>query len=234
MSIFKRYGIFAFGILWQAAVISLVVKSLLGTSPISSVPYVLSLAFPYSLGEMTFGVNMLFLLGQLIILGKRFDPVQLMQIPITLVFAACIDLTMMLFTSLQPETYPLKFLLLLLGASLIALGVALQVIANVIMLAGEGIVNAISQRWKLDFGNVKTAFDTTLVITALAFSLLYLDSIEGIREGTLISALITGSIARFFIQHLSRVDTEGHLMLSLVLHPGKPAHPAASPCTKKE
>ena len=144
------------------------------------------------------------------------------------------NLTMMLFTSLQPETYPLKFLLLLLGASLIALGVALQVIANVIMLAGEGIVNAISQRWKLDFGNVKTAFDTTLVITALAFSLLYLDSIEGIREGTLISALITGSIARFFIQHLSRVDTEGHLMLSLVLHPGKPAHPAASPCTKKE
>ena len=234
MSIFKRYGIFAFGILWQAAGISLVVKSLLGTSPISSVPYVLGLAFPYSLGEMTFGVNMLFLLGQIIILGKRFDPVQLMQIPITLVFAACIDLTMMLFTSLQPETYPLKFLLLLLGASLIALGVALQVIANVIMLAGEGIVNAISQRWKLDFGNVKTAFDTTLVITALAFSLLYLDSIEGIREGTLISALITGSIARFFIQHLSRVDTEGHLMLSLVLHPGKPAHPAASPCTKKE
>ena len=234
MSIFKRYGIFAFGILWQAAGISLVVKSLLGTSPISSVPYVLILAFPYSLGEMTFGVNMLFLLGQIIILGKRFDPVQLMQIPITLVFAACIDLTMMLFTSLQPETYPLKFLLLLLGASLIALGVALQVIANVIMLAGEGIVNAISQRWKLDFGNVKTAFDTTLVITALAFSLLYLDSIEGIREGTLISALITGSIARFFIQHLSRVDTEGHLMLSLVLHPGKPAHPAASPCTKKE
>ncbi len=219
MSLYKRYAIFICGILWQSAGISLVVKSLLGTSPISSVPYVLSLAFPFTLGEMTFWVNMLFLAGQVLVLGRRFNPVQLMQIPVTLLFAACIDLTMFLFTSLQPESYPFKFILLLVGAALIALGVALQVIANVIMLAGEGIVYAISQRWRLDFGNVKTAFDSTLVVTAAALSLLYLQSIEGIREGTLISALITGSIARFFIQHLSRVDENGQLILALVWKP---------------
>lgn len=218
MSIYKRYAIFMIGILLQAAGISLVVKSLLGTSPISSVPYVLSLAFPFSLGQTTFAINMLFLLGQILILGRQFNPLQLMQIPVTMIFAAFIDFTMFLFTSLLPVNYLFKCIILLSGAALIALGVSLQVIANVIMLAGEGIVNAISLHWYFDFGTVKTWFDSTLVALAAIFSYLYSGSIEGIREGTLISALITGSIARFFIHHLGQVNENGQLILAPHLH----------------
>ena len=212
MSIYKRYVIFTVGILLQSAGIALVVKSLLGTSPISSVPYVLSLASLYSLGEMTFAVNMLFLAGQMMILGRKFNPLQLLQIPITAVFAAFIDLSMALFADLRPELYLLQLMVLLAGAALIALGVSLQVIANVIMLAGEGIVNAVALRWKLDFGRVKTIFDTSLVVLAALLSSTQLGSIEGIREGTLVSALITGSIARFFIRALSYVDKNGVLI----------------------
>ncbi len=212
MSIYKRYVIFTVGILLQSAGIALVVKSLLGTSPISSVPYVLSLASLYSLGEMTFAVNMLFLAGQMMILGRKFNPLQLLQIPITAVFAAFIDLSMALFADLRPDLYLFQLLVLLAGAALIALGVSLQVIANVIMLAGEGIVNAVALRWKLDFGRVKTIFDTSLVVLAALLSSTQLGSIEGIREGTLVSALITGSIARFFIRALSYVDKNGVLI----------------------
>ena len=43
-------------------------------------------------------------------------------------------------------------------------------------------------------------------------SLVYLGGIEGIREGTLISALITGTIVRYFLKHLSRVDENGNLV----------------------
>ena len=214
MSISRRYMIFFAGILVQAAGISLDVKSLLGTSPISSVPYVFSLAFPYSLGEMTFAVNMLFLLAQILILRRSFDWVQLLQAPVTLLFAAFIDFTMFLFAAVQPAAYPARFSVLLAGAVLIALGVALQVIANVIMLPGEGIVNAIALHWRFDFGSTKTAFDTTLVALAVIFGWLALGSIEGIREGTLVSALITGSIARFFIRHLSRVGRDGQLVFA--------------------
>ena len=173
MSISHRYMIFFAGILVQAAGISLVVKSLLGTSPISSVPYVFSLAFPYSLGEMTFAVNMLFLLAQILILRRSFDWVQLLQAPVTLLFAAFIDFTMFLFAAVQPAAYPACFSVLLAGAVLSALGVALQVIVHVFILPGEGI-----------------------------------------REGTLVSAFITGSIARFFIRHLSRVGRDGQLVFS--------------------
>ena len=57
-------------------------------------------------------------------------------------------------------------------------------------------------------------FDCTLVTSAAVFSYVELGTIEGIREGTLISALITGSIARFFIRYLSRVDAQGNLLFA--------------------
>ncbi len=214
MSIWKRYLIFTIGILVQSAGIALVVKSLLGTSPISSLPYVLSLAYPFTLGQTTFVVNMAFLVGQIALLRHRFNSVQLFQIPVTLVFAFFIDVSMALLENVIPELYLAKMAVLLLGAAFVALGVSLQVIAHVLMLAGEAIVQAISQVFHFEFGWIKTAFDCTLVASAALFSFTQLGTIEGIREGTLISALITGSIARFFIHHLSRVDAHGVLVFA--------------------
>lgn len=199
----------------QSAGIALVVKSMLGTSPISSLPYVLSLAYPFTLGQTTFAVNMVFLVGQIVLLRRRFNVVQLIQIPVTLVFAMFIDASMAVFSSVVPEWYPSKMAVLLIGASFVSLGVSLQVIAHVLMLAGEAIVLAISQVFHFEFGWVKTAFDCSLVASAAIFSYTELGTIEGIREGTLISALITGSIARFFIRHLSRVDAQGGLVFTL-------------------
>lgn len=214
MSIWKRYLIFTIGILVQSAGIALVVKSLLGTSPISSLPYVLSLAYPFTLGQTTFVVNMAFLVGQIALLRHRFNSVQLFQIPVTLVFAFFIDVSMALLENVIPELYLAKMAVLLLGAAFVALGVSLQVIAHVLMIAGEAIVQAISQVFHFEFGWIKTAFDCTLVASAALFSFTQLGTIEGIREGTLISALITGSIARFFIHHLSRVDAHGVLVFA--------------------
>ncbi len=214
MSIWERYIIFTVGIIVQSAGIALVVKSMLGTSPISSLPYVLSLAYPFTLGQTTFAVNMVFLVGQIVLLRRRFNVVQLIQIPVTLVFAMFIDASMAVFSSVVPEWYPSKMAVLLIGASFVSLGVSLQVIAHVLMLAGEAIVLAISQVFHFEFGWVKTAFDCSLVASAAIFSYTELGTIEGIREGTLISALITGSIARFFIRHLSRVDAQGGLVFT--------------------
>ena len=214
LSIWERYIIFTVGIIVQSAGIALVVKSMLGTSPISSLPYVLSLAYPFTLGQTTFAVNMVCLVGQIVLLRRRFNVVQLIQIPVTLVFAMFIDASMAVFSSVVPEWYPSKMAVLLIGASFVSLGVSLQVIAHVLMLAGEAIVLAISQVFHFEFGWVKTAFDCSLVASAAIFSYTELGTIEGIREGTLISALITGSIARFFIHHLGRVDAQGSLVFA--------------------
>lgn len=214
MSLAKRYFIFIIAIIIQSCGIALVVKSLLGTSPISSLPYVLSLIFPYTLGQTTFGINMLFVLGQILILRKEFHRMQLLQVPMTMIFAASIDIFMNLWSGVMPEMYVLKLLVLFIGATCVSLGVALQGIANVLMLPGEGMVYAINRHFHIDFAKVKTTNDVTLVLLAAILSLIYLGTIEGIREGTLISALITGTIARFFLRHLSRVDAQGNLLFA--------------------
>ena len=209
MSIGKRWLIFLLGTMCQSLGIALVVKSTLGTSPISSVPYVMSLTVPLTFGQTTFIINMLFIVLQIVLLRRNFDKMQLLQIPATFIFASLIDVAMSIFSSLAPEFYPFKFLVLAIGAMFVSLGVALQVIANVLMLTGEALVTAISRVTKIEFGNVKTAFDCVLVLIAAVWSYAGLGTIEGIREGTLISALVTGTIARFLIGHLSRTDSHG-------------------------
>ena len=206
MSNTKRWVLFLIAVVIQSSGIALVVKSFLGTSPISSLPYVMSFTFPFTLGETTFAVNMLFVLGQFLILKKKFTKLHALQIPATLFFAAFIDFFMHLFQSVAPDFYLWKMVVLLIGASLVSLGISLQGIADVLKLPGDGIVYVISNTYHFDFGKVKTANDVLLVSLALLLSYGAMGEIEGIREGTIISALITGVIARFFLLHLSDME----------------------------
>ena len=79
--------LFITGIFSMAFGISLLIKSSLGTSPISSIPYILTEQSLYSIGTTTMLVNLLFLLAQIGLLGRKFEPFQLMQVPITFIFA---------------------------------------------------------------------------------------------------------------------------------------------------
>ena len=162
-----RYFLFVVAVIVQASGIALVVKSMLGTSPISSLPYVISLASPFTLGQMTFSINMLLVLGQYLLLRRAFDNIQLLQIPVTLIFSWFIDFFMEAWSWVIPTNYILQLLPLLIGTTLIAFGVAVQGIANVLMLPGEGIVYAVSRCFHIEFGKVKTANDVSLVSLAL-------------------------------------------------------------------
>ncbi|WP_337778026.1 YczE/YyaS/YitT family protein, partial [Mitsuokella jalaludinii] len=178
-----------------------------------SLPYVLSLISPFTFGQTTFAVNMVFVVFELLMLRRDFPAVFWLQIPVTILFGFCIDFFMNLFT-IVPDAYALKLLLCLLGTALVALGVAGQGIADVLMLAGEGAVYTFAHQFHIDFGKVKVGNDISLVILAAIVSVLTMGTIEGIREGTLISALLTGIIARFYLRHLSRIDAHGRIYLA--------------------
>lgn len=68
----RRYVLFLFGLFVNSLGIALTTRANLGTSPITSVPYVLSIRFPLSLGMFTLFFSLLLIAIQLIILGKRF------------------------------------------------------------------------------------------------------------------------------------------------------------------
>lgn len=200
----RRYLIFFAGVLCSALGISLITLAGMGTSAVSSLAYVLTYVFPgISLGTFTFLVNCAMLVGQILVLRRKFQPIQLLQVPATFVFSCCIDLWMSVLPGLIPQSYAGHWVVLLLGCTGLGLGVALEVIPNVLILPCEGFVRVCSQEFHWDFGKTKTGYDLTMVAAAALISLLNLGAIHGLREGTVVCALTVGFISRFFCKRLA-------------------------------
>lgn len=194
----KRYIIFLIGLYINSFGVSFITKANLGTSPISSIPYVLSLGFHPTLGQFTIAFSLLLIGLQIAILGKNFQKVQLLQIPVSIAFGYFIDSSMSVLSWLNPDKYYLKIASLVIGCVILAFGVYLEVIADVVMLPGEAFVNAVTKKFKAEFGTIKVCFDASMTIFAGIVSIILFHKINGVREGTIIAALIVGLIARSF------------------------------------
>ena len=176
-TLIKRYFFFILGLIINSFGVAFITKSALGTSQISSIPYVLSLKFTnLSFGQTTFIFNMLFILIQLLILKKDFRPIQFLQIAANILFSSFIDVSMPLLTGLNPP--------------------------DVIKVPGEGIVHAISRVSGIEFGKVKIRFDVTLIIMATLLSFLFFHKLNGIGLGTIISAVLVGPMISFVNRYL--------------------------------
>ena len=205
MNKLKRYLLFLVGLFINALGVSLVTKASLGTSPISSIPYVLSLHFPLTLGNFTIIFSILLIILQLLILRKNFKMENILQIPVSVAFGYFIDLTMYLFGWMNPQNYLVKLLALLAGCIVLGFGVYMEVVADVVMLPGESFVRAIVQTWNTNFGTTKIIFDSSMTIIAGVLSFVFFGRLNGVREGTIIAALFVGFIARLFGKHLEFV-----------------------------
>ena len=192
----KRYLIFLVGLFVNSLGVSLITKANLGTSPISSIPYVLSLNFPFTLGNFTIFFSIFLIVLQLIILRKNFKLEHILQIPESIIFGYFIDLTMILFSWVNPEAYIMKIVYLLIGCLILGVGVYMEVLADVVMLPGESFVRAIVLTWKTNFGTTKICFDVSMSVIAAVLSFVFAGRLAGVREGTVIAALLVGFIAR--------------------------------------
>ena len=192
----KRYLIFLVGLFVNSMGVSLITKANLGTSPISSIPYVLSLNFPFTLGNFTIFFSIFLIVLQLIILRKNFKLEHILQIPVSIIFGYFIDLTMILFSWVNPEAYIMKIVYLLIGCLILGVGVYMEVLADVVMLPGESFVRAIVLTWKTNFGTTKICFDVSMSVIAAVLSFVFAGRLDGVREGTVIAALLVGFIAR--------------------------------------
>ena len=199
----KRYIVFLIGLFINSLGVSLITKADLGTSPISSIPYVLSLNFPLTLGQFTIAFSLLLILIQLVILRRNFKAEHLLQIPISILFGYFIDLTMVILFFVDPQTYLSSVIHLLIGCVILGFGVYTEVLADVAMLPGESFVRAVSSTWKTEFGSTKVAFDVSLTVIAAVLSLIFSHRLDGVREGTIIAALLVGFIARLFGRRLA-------------------------------
>lgn len=177
--------------------VGLSIQADLGTSPISSVPTVLWHITGLSVGTTTIIVNTAIVLIQIIILRKKFKPIQLLQIPVCVVFGLLCDLSLSFLGGVAPTEYWQQWLICIAGIALVAVGVSIEVAANVITLAGEGLALAMCQVLpKIKFGYMKVLCDSSLVVIAVILSLVFLHGLEGVREGTVAAAIFVGLIAK--------------------------------------
>ena len=195
--IIKRYCIFFIGLIFCALGISFVTRAGLGTSPVSGLPFVISLITGISMGTFTFLFNMLFLILEAI-LRRKFTLQQALQIPITFAFSFFIDRFMAMIPTRFGGPWGSSFVYLMIGCVVMALGISLEVMADVIMLPAEALVRAISQTTGMKFGNVKVGFDSFLTESAMVVALLAFHKLNGVREGTLINAIAVGNIVKLW------------------------------------
>ena len=205
MNKLKRYLLFLVGLFINSLGVSLVTKANLGTSPISSIPYVLSLKFPFTLGNFTIVYNLVLIALQIIILRKNFKIENILQIPVAVMFGYFIDFTMYLLFWVDPQNYFMKIIALLLGCFVLGFGVYIEVVADVVMLPGESFVRAIVQTWNTNFGITKIIVDSSMVIIAGVLSFAIFGRLNGLREGTVVAALSVGFIARLFGEKLEAI-----------------------------
>lgn len=208
--LFRRYFVFLISLFIMSFGVSLVTRSLMGTSPISSVPYVWSLHTNLSMGTYIIILNAILILAQILMLGKqgiKENKVELlMQIPVSLLFGVFIDITMLILSFWHPTQYVPQFISCVLGCCFMALGISLEVVADVCMNSGEYVLHIASKKLKKEFGTMKIMFDVTLLLIAIGCSWIFAGRIDGVREGTIIVAILTGPLVRLIRPHLKFID----------------------------
>ncbi len=181
---------------------SLSIKTNLGTSPLICIPYVLSLIANLSVGTTSFIFSIILIAIQVILLMGGFERRQFLQIVIGTIFSRFIDVTLMMINFINPTDYISQVIVLIASCVVMAFGVLLEVKTEVVFIPGDGFIVAISKVLKKEFGKVKPYCDVSFVITAAILSFAFLGYLAGVREGTVISALIIGPIVRIFKKYI--------------------------------
>lgn len=192
-----RYIMLIVGVSIMSMGISLSIKATLGTSPISCVPYVLCLAFPLTVGEFTILFNILLVVFQIILL-REINLSQMAQMLVCVLFGYMTDFNLWILSPLNPGDYISQWIVCILSCFVLALGLTIEVKANLTVLPGDGCVQSIAQVLDKDFGKVKPFFDVTIVAMGVVLSFWLLGHLEGVREGTIFAAIVVGFIIQFY------------------------------------
>lgn len=175
--------------------IALSVKSDLGVSPVSSIPYTLTVCCGIEMGRATVLFHCVLIIMQVFILRKNFKLKSLLQLPVGIVFGFFTTFCNSLIERLpSTDNYFIRICMILISVVLVAIGIFLYLPADIMSLAGEGVMQAVSDTLKIEFSKVKVAFDVTMVIISLVTCLIVLHTLGSVGIGTVIAALLVGIV----------------------------------------
>lgn len=204
-NIIKRLSVYLLGLFMMTIGVSLSVKSNLGVSPISSIPYTITCVWGIEMGKATILFHVILVFLQILLLRKKFKPKNLLQIVIGIVFGY--------FTTfcnwsasflLLPENFITRITLMLISTVFVAFGIFLYMPANIMPLAGEGIIQAISDVTGIDFPKVKIGFDVSMVLISLTTCLCFIKNLGSVGIGTAVAAVLVGTVLGFISKKLGK------------------------------
>ncbi|WP_167957015.1 YczE/YyaS/YitT family protein [Anaerosporobacter faecicola] len=185
---------YVFGFLLMTMGVAISVKSNLGVSPVSSIPYTMTCVWGIEMGRATILFHIALVLLQILLLRKAFRIKNLLQVPVGILFGSFTTFCNYLVTYLpDPNNMGIQLLMMIFSTVLIAFGIFLYVPADFVPLAGEGAMLAISQVTKKKFSSVKLAFDISMVIISLCTCLLLLHTLGSVGIGTILAAVLVGT-----------------------------------------
>ena len=193
-----RLAVYCVGLLVLAFGIALAVNSNLGVSPVSSLPYVISQILNISLGTCSTIVYTVYILLQMVLNGKKFQPALLLQLAFSTIFGYFLDGAKLVLGDFIPATYFGQLAMLAASITMIGFSLVLYIDVQVAPMPPEGLVGCIADKTGKPFPKIKTLFDCASVLIGAALCLLFLGRLTGIREGTIITALLVGRLMGFF------------------------------------
>lgn len=175
--------------------IALSVKSNLGVSPVSSIPYTMTCVWGIEMGKATILFHIVLVLIQILLLRKKFKPVQLLQVVIGVVFGYFTTFCNYMVSFLPtPENLGIRIIMVLASTVFVAFGIFLYLPADLIPLAGEGCMQAVSSVTHIEFSKVKIGFDCTMVLVSAITCLTVLHNLGSVGTGTIIAAILVGTL----------------------------------------
>lgn len=174
--------------------IAISVKSDLGVSPVSSIPYTITCVFGIEMGKATILFHIGLVLLQILVLRKAFQAKNLLQVVVGVIFGYFTTFCNYLMTFLpDPHNLLVRLGMMLISVFLIAFGIFLYVPTDIMPLAGEGAMLAISQVSGVAFSTVKIIFDCSMVAISLVTCLVMLHALGSVGVGTVAAAVLVGT-----------------------------------------
>ena len=188
-----RIPMYFVGLFIMTIGIALSVKSNLGVSPVSSIPYTMTCVWGIEMGKATIIFHAALVLIQILILRKRFKPINLLQVVVGIVFGYFTTFCNYLASFLpSTDNIAMRIVLMLVSTVFIAVGIFFYLPANLIPLAGEGVMQAVSDVTKIEFSKVKIGCDCSMVIISVITCLICIHSLGSVGVGTVIAAFLVG------------------------------------------
>ena len=195
----KRSAVYLLGLFCVAIGVNISIKSNLGISAVTSLPYVFSQKFSsLTVGNWTTIIYCCYVLIQLALLGKNFKWYYLFQFAVATLFGFLVDGAALLTSLCVPSVsmYLLRLVYVFISIVFIAFGIMLYLEADIMSMPAEGVNVAMSKRFKLPVSTCKVIFDVFIVSIAIILSFLFFKSLIGVREGTVIIAVLVGFVMK--------------------------------------